>query len=59
MIILASYTLNFLHPGYLLADVIEEERRAKSMGGVKDNLPLLRVESYSEYPQSKTNSMVA
>ncbi|KAI5120896.1 hypothetical protein M0805_002996 [Coniferiporia weirii] len=27
MIVLASYTLNFLHPGYLLADVIEEARR--------------------------------
>ena len=29
MIVLASYCLNFLHPGYLLADVIEAERKAK------------------------------
>ncbi|THH08175.1 hypothetical protein EW145_g2886 [Phellinidium pouzarii] len=47
MVVLASYTLNFLHPGYLLADVIEEERNAKknsknSKGVGKDSLPLSR-----------------
>lgn len=29
MICIASYTLNFLHPGYLLAEVIEEQREQK------------------------------
>ena len=29
MILLATYCLNFLHPGYLLKDIIEEERRLK------------------------------
>ncbi|KAL5514335.1 hypothetical protein ACEPAG_2423 [Sanghuangporus baumii] len=69
MIVLATYCLNFLHPGYLLADVIEEERRAKSSGssskaGMKDTLPLVRIQSYVDpyddktLPGSKTNSMV-
>ncbi|EJD05484.1 RTA1-domain-containing protein [Fomitiporia mediterranea MF3/22] len=43
MIILASYTLNFLHPGYLLRDVIEEGARAKSLDPLKDNVPLMPV----------------
>ena len=43
MIVLASYCLNFLHPGYLLADVIEAERKAKSVEkmrkkGLKKNM---------------------
>lgn len=29
MIVLASYCLNFLHPGHLLAEPIAEERRMK------------------------------
>ncbi|KAH8116126.1 RTA1 like protein-domain-containing protein [Phellopilus nigrolimitatus] len=56
MVVLASYTLNLLHPGYLLADVIEEERKAKSVG--KDGLPLVRVESYEDsFLGSKRSSM--
>ncbi|OCB89125.1 RTA1-domain-containing protein [Sanghuangporus baumii] len=69
MIVLATYCLNFLHPGYLLADAIEEERRAKSSGssskaGMKDTLPLVRIQSYVDpyddktLPGSKTSSMV-
>ena len=45
MIVLASYCLNFLHPGYLLAEPIAEERRLKqeAKGAAKresDRVPL-------------------
>ena len=67
MIVLATYCLNILHPGYLLADVIEEERRAKSSGSnPRDSmLPLVRVQNYVDpyddktLPGSKSNSMTA
>ena len=36
MIVLATYCLNILHPGYLLSDVIEEERRAKKEDGRRE-----------------------
>ena len=47
MIVLATYTLNFLHPGYLLADVIAAERKAKSVG--KSNLPPSHLDDREEY----------
>lgn len=60
MIVLATYTLNFLHPGYLLADVIAAERKAKSDG--KNNLPLSHYESQEDSERligSKHNSMMS
>ena len=42
---LASYCLNFLHPGYLLADVIEAERKAESVEKMrKKGLPVSRID---------------
>lgn len=44
MIVLASYCLNFFHPGYLLADVIASERKANSIDKMrKKGLPVSQV----------------
>lgn len=60
MIVLASYTLNFLHPGYLLADIIAAERKAKSAD--KNSLPLSYMEGQEDSERlvdSRKHSMIS
>ena len=50
MITIATYTLNFLHPGYLLAEVLAAERRKKTdpTEMEKEHIPLVNSEIWTE-----------
>ena len=55
MIVLASYCLNFLHPGYLLKEVIEEERRLKHEAKHEaDRVPLKPFDPYAFSAEERT-----